>query len=288
MSDDTAKFSVCQLALLETSMDEDIQICKDLGIEMLSLDENKLLDGTDDEVREQLTQAGIKAGICGTRTLSILPSPLIHGPDDPQQRIDDICKGIERLAVFQPQSVFVVTGPVGDYSEKTAREIAIDGLRTAAATARSAGVIFSVEPMRMSHDKTWTFVHSLADMLRIIDEVDDNLKITFDVWHLWDSPDVLPLIRANGSAIAGVQISDYREPTRHMQDRLLPGQGVIDLPGLFGTLEESGYRGWYDLEVFSDLSLPDSIMKRPPREWIAEGRDGFLSAWSARHTSAQG
>lgn len=266
-------------------MSEDIQLCADLGISCLSLDEKKLIDGTDEDVRAQLSAAGIKAGICGTRTLSLLPSPTMPGAQDPQQRIDDICRSIQRLAEFQPETVFVVTGPLGDYSEKTAREIVISSLRTATATARAAGVILSVEPMRMSHDKEWTFVHSLADMLRIIDEVDNDLKITYDVWHLWDSPDVLALTRANGEAIAGVQISDYREPTRHPQDRLLPGQGVINLSELFGTIEAAGYRGWYDLEVFSDLSLPDSIWKRSPQEWVEEGRRGFLSAWAERHNS---
>jgi sugar phosphate isomerase/epimerase len=284
---DAPKFSLCQLAIPGTTMSEDIQLCADLGIGCLGLDENKLGDDTDDAVRAQLAQAGVKAGICGTKTLSLLPSPMMAGPEDPQQRIDDVCQSIQRLAAFQPETVFIVTGPLGSYSKQAARDIVVDGLRSAAATARAAGVTFSVEPMRMSHDQDWTFVHSLGEMLGLIEEVDDGLKITYDVWHLWDSPDVLPLTRANGEAIAGVQISDYREPTRHLQDRLLPGQGVINLPQLFGTIEAAGYRGWYDLEVFSDPSLPDSIWNRPPREWVAEGRQGFLADWAARNPVSQ-
>ncbi len=136
--------------------------------------------------------------------------------------------------------------------------------------------------MRTSHHDKLSFIHSLPEMLSLIDDVGDSLKITYDVWHLWDSEDVLPLTRKHGAAIVGVQISDYRQPTRVDEDRLLPGQGVIDLSRMFGTLEAGGYTGWYDLEVFSDLVLPDSIWKRPPYEWIEEGRQGFLSAWAGR------
>jgi sugar phosphate isomerase/epimerase len=56
-------------------------------------------------------------------------------------------------------------------------------------------------------------------------------------------------------------------------DRVLPGQGEIDLYSIFEALEDGGFRGWYDLEVFSGLDLPDSIWKRPTREWVKDGMD---------------
>ena len=35
-------------------------------------------------------------------------------------------------------------------------------------------------------------------------------------------------------------------------DRVLPGEGVLDLPMLIGKLEEHGYRGYFSIEMFND------------------------------------
>jgi sugar phosphate isomerase/epimerase len=64
-----------------------------------------------------------------------------------------------------------------------------------------------------------------------------------------------------------------------------PGDGVIDLPALFGALEAGGYDGWYDLEIFSDNGTfgddyEDSIWKQDPVEVVRRGREGFERAWS--------
>jgi 2-keto-myo-inositol isomerase len=35
-------------------------------------------------------------------------------------------------------------------------------------------------------------------------------------------------------------------------DRVLPGQGVLDLPALFGALEQHGYDGFFSIELFNE------------------------------------
>jgi len=290
---DVPQFSICQLALPFTSMEDDLEICRDLNIKGLGIDENKMEPGGDELLMAKLASLGVRPSICTPAVLSLLPSPAIPGPAEPERRLGEICASIRRLAAIGADTVFVLTGPVGDYDKVTAREIVVDGLRMAAETARAAGVTFAVEPMseraladpaaepEMGIVREWSFIGSFNAMLTLMEEVGDDLKIIYDVWHLWDSPDVLQLTQKYAQSVAGVQINDYRQPTRLQLDRLLPGQGVIPLPELFGALERGGYRGWYDLEVFSDLSLPDSIWARPAREWIEEGRRAFLTAWSA-------
>ena len=41
-----------------------------------------------------------------------------------------------------------------------------------------------------------------------------------------------------------------RNPTRSWKDRVLPGDGVIDLPAILGALEAGGFDGWFDMEIF--------------------------------------
>ena len=63
-------------------------------------------------------------------------------------------------------------------------------------------------------------------------------------------------------------MADWREPTRNTNDRVLPGEGVID----FGPiLEALRWDGLYDLEIFSDAKLPGSLWREDPRELAARG-----------------
>jgi sugar phosphate isomerase/epimerase len=43
-------------------------------------------------------------------------------------------------------------------------------------------------------------------------------------------------------------------------DRALPGAGVLDLPAIFGAIEQHGYNGYFSIEMFSDelWALPAS------------------------------
>ena len=62
-------------------------------------------------------------------------------------------------------------------------------------------------------------------------------------------------------------------------DRVLPGEGIADLPALLGALEAAGWHGFYDLEIFSDdgtfgTALPDSLWNVPAAELAAQGANG--------------
>ena len=82
-------------------------------------------------------------------------------------------------------------------------------------------------------------------------------------------------------------MNDWREPTRGWCDRVLPGDGVADLPGIFGALNDGGLDGWFELEVLSDDGTfgddyPDSLWKLDPVELIRTGREQFMRAWKSR------
>jgi sugar phosphate isomerase/epimerase len=278
------KFSVCELALQSTTLDEDIDLCSALQISWLGIDERKIEGDDVALVSQRLETAGVSPGVCTPSTLSILPSPIIQGKrHDPADRVEDICAGIDVLAKLHPTAILIVTGPAGDLDERSARSIVVDGLRTIADIAAQHAIPLALEPMRLEHRQTWSIITSLPETFELIEEVGKDIKIVYDVWHMWRTPDVIALTEEYAREFVDVQLSDYREPTRMPMDRVLPGQGVIDLPAIFGALKRGGYDGIYDLEVFSHLSLPDSIWKRSPKDWVAEGRQGFLEAWASRY-----
>ena len=277
------RFSVSQFSTLNQGFDEDLEAFRAGGAEGIGVAEAKLPeDGDDREALAKFRASGLQATVCLPSLLSILPLPDFPGPDDPAERIDGLAASIRRLARFEPVTVLCLTGPAGDRDPAEARRIAVEGLRELAGVAREEGVSLALEPIHASYAERFTLVDTIPDALDLLEEVGEPIGIMFDTWHLWDTPDLLEHIRANARNFPAVHVNDWRRDTRSWDDRALPGDGVIDLPAILGALEQGGYDGWYDLEIFSSDMYPDSLLQLPPAELVRRGKAGFLAAWEAR------
>ena len=278
------RFSVSEFSTMPLSFDEDLAAYAAGGSEGIGLAEAKLPDGRDDESLAKLRDSGLKATICLPTGLSVLPVPPFPGPDDPQERVESLCASVRRLAAFDPETVLCLTGPVGGLDPQEARKIVVEGLREVARTAAEVGVSVALEPIHASARDDFTIVDNIPDAVDLLDEVGVPMGIVFDTWHLWDTPDVLDHIRTHARRFPAVHVNDWRDPTRGWDDRSLPGDGIMDLPAIFGALEAGGFDGWYELEIFSTETYPDSLLKLDPVELVRRGKAGFLRAWEARHT----
>lgn len=281
------RFSVCEFTTMPSSFEEDLLAYRKAGVQGIGIVEAKLPEGRDDAVREQLRESGLQGTICIPATQSILPLPQITRDSDPEVRVASIAASLRRFAELGAETVVVVTGPQGTYEPAEAHRIVVGGLRTLARVGAETGIGVCLEPIHASVGADWTTITTLPETVDLLDEVGEpNLEILFDTWHLWDTPDVLEDIARYADRFAGVHVNDWREPTRSWADRLAPGEGVMDLPAMFGALEAAGYDGWYELEIFSDdgtfgTTYDDSLWRLNPLELVERGREGFLRAWQA-------
>jgi sugar phosphate isomerase/epimerase len=277
------RFSVSQFSTLNQGFDEDLEAFAAGGAEGIGIAEAKLPEnGNDREAVAKFRASGLEATVCLPSLLAILPLPDFPGPDDPDERIEALAASIRRLARFEPATVLCLTGPAGDLDEAEARRVAVGGLRKLARVAREEGVQLALEPIHAQWADRFTLAATVPDALDLIDETGEPIGLMFDTWHLWDTPDLLEHVRASAGRFAAVHVNDWRADTRGWDDRALPGDGVIDLPAILGALEAGGYDGWYDLEIFSSETYPDSLLQLPAAELVRRGREGFLQAWAAR------
>jgi sugar phosphate isomerase/epimerase len=279
------RFSVSEFSTMQLSFEEDLAAYAAGGSEGIGLAEAKLPEGRDDESLAKLRASGLKATICLPTGLSVLPLPPFPGPDDPEERVASLCASVRRLAAFEPEVVLCLTGPAGDRDPAEARRIAVEGLREVARTAQEVGVRVALEPIHASARDDFTIVDNIPDVVDLLDEIGvPSLGIIFDTWHLWDTPNVLDHIREQAHRFPAVHVNDWRDPTRGWDDRALPGEGIMDLPAIFGALEAGGFDGWYEMEIFSSETYPDSLLQLDPAELVRRGKEGFLKAWEARHS----
>jgi sugar phosphate isomerase/epimerase len=285
-------FSVSQVSTFATGFADDVRTYAGAGVDGIGIWELKLGDGPDDEALELLAASGLGAASAVPAVPSILPLPLLPGPDDPQARVEALCASVHRLAAFAPAAVVCVTGPGAARDPDEARSLVVDGLRTVAAEAVRAGVRLALEPFQQAGIEDWSLVGTLGEAAELIDDVgSDAIGVQFDVWHLWNTPDLYDEIARHAALIAGVHVNDWREPTRGWADRVLPGDGAADLPGILGALECAGWDGFYDLEIFSDdgtfgSRYPDSLWALDATELVRRAREGFVRCWQERRVAA--
>lgn len=271
------RYAVSVLSVPRNSFADDVAQISATGATGIGLWEGKLPPGRDDASAAALAGAGLTATLCLPRVWSIMPNTRFNDPPDPADRVELICRSVERFAAFGPVAVMVTPGDAAGRPDAEAYDIIVSGLRRITENAAKVGVPVALEPIRASNDG---FIESFGRALRVLDDVGlDGLGIALDVWHTWDDPDLLPLIGGHADAILGVQVNDWRDPTRARSDRVLPGEGVADVPGIVAALIRAGYKGWYELEVMSDETLDGSLWAIPHERLLERAAERFEAVW---------
>src|SRR5437763_10161876 len=140
--DGLPRISVSQVSTLAAGFADDVRTYAAAGLDGIGIWEMKLGDGPDDEAVALLRESGLGSATAVPAIPSILPLPLLAGPDDPRERIDSILRSLHRLAPFEPAAVLCVTG-------QGVREAALRGLRGVAAGEEHLGLCDDVVPVQI-------------------------------------------------------------------------------------------------------------------------------------------
>ena len=290
MTDNYPPFSVSQYTTYPLTFEEDVTLYRNLGVEGIEVCEEKL--STDQgKAKEQLAMLRES----GLRVTSVQPrfhSPFPHkdtaagDPQTPVERFAHMRRTIDLFSeAFPGENIPLVTGggiaPDSNFrlAHQTARQLYPD----LADYARDRGIRLMFEHLHPVFMNAYTFIVTLDEALTLIEDIDrPNFGLGLDLWHVWHERDIVERIAGLGALIFGVHIGDYpKGHPRCLADRVLPGDGVIDLPALLDATDRTGYRGAYCLELFSDEKLADSLWKQDPARVVREGREGFRRAWKA-------
>lgn len=276
------KFSVCEFTTPSLTFEEDLDLYRSVGATGISICEVKLREGEEEQQVAALKASGLKATVCIPLNIGVLDcGPMFPGPVEHDDRVNAMKQSVDRLAPFEPEGIVFITGSAEGIPEDEARARVVDGLRTVAKHAAERGINVGIEILRADGGFPFSTVQTVEQTLELMDEIDEpNLEIAYDLYHVWDAPNAVEMARKIGNRVGGVHLSDWREPPRSVTDRLMPGDGPIPIAELTRALEDGGFEGWYELEVFSDLDLEDSLWKLDPRDLVQRSYDQFLELWN--------
>lgn len=152
-----------------------------------------------------------------------------------------------------------------------ARQRAFDDLAELAEISRHMPVRLALEPLHPMVCGLRSVICSLAEANEALDQLDKmvpdhRVGLAVDSYALWWETSVFDQIARAGDRILNYHISDWLAETRDVRlDRGMPGSGLIDLCGWRRAVEQTGFDGPVEIEIFS---APD-WWKRPPDDMVA-------------------
>jgi len=178
---------------------------------------------------------------------------------DNRLAIDEACE------LAAPCVVLVVGGLPGAISGQAiynnldrARAEVFDGIAATLEYARSCEMPLAIEPLHPMQAAERACINTLEHALDICDALDPagsgQLGVAVDVYHVWWDPKLQGQIkRAGARRLLAYHVCDWLVPTRDLlNDRGMMGDGVIELRKIRGWMEEAGFKGYCEVEIFSN------------------------------------
>lgn len=238
--------------------------------------------------RDQVAAAGLKDTAQRIRDAGLVVSGYCRGGMFPavdregrRAAHDDNRRAVDEALTVGARCLVLVVGGLpkdreGRIASKDlagAREMVRDGIGELLEYARPAGMPLAIEPLHPMYAADRACVNTLAHANDLCDELGAGLGIAVDAYHVWWDPRLqAEIARAGGatpSRLLAYHICDWLVPTVDMlNDRGMMGDGVIDLPLLRRWMEDAGYRGMHEVEIFS----ANNWWKRDPDEVLATCR----------------
>jgi sugar phosphate isomerase/epimerase len=212
---------------MNQSLDEDIALWADLGVENVGLISPKLELAGWDVSREAVLDTGL-----------LVSSMSCYKPG--------IAESLEFAAAVGTSVLYIVSGSAGSAPwEDAARQLCED-LAPLVAQGTELGVSLALEPTNPLRTDV-SFVHCVRDAIDLARMAE--IGVVIDFYSSWYERGLEDLVRKNIDVVALVQICDYKLGTFDMPNRCAIGDGDIPVERLIGLVLDAGYHGPFDLEI---------------------------------------
>jgi sugar phosphate isomerase/epimerase len=180
--------------------------------------------------------------------------------------LDDNRRAIDEAATLGSPCLVLVVGALPGAREgrpahkdiELARAQVFDGIAAMLDHAREARMPLAIEPLHPMLAADRACVNTMEQALDICEALDPGrsgmLGVAADVYHIWWDPKLAAQVaRAGRERLLALHVCDWLLPTCDLvNDRGMMGDGIIELRKIRGWMEEAGYAGAAEVEIFSD------------------------------------
>jgi sugar phosphate isomerase/epimerase len=243
-----SRLAVSELSTYRWSFEEDVFRYKEHGFTAVGVWRPKLSDCGEAKGKELLLDQQMKVS-------SLNWAGGFTGNDGRtfKDAIHDALDAIDSAAQLGADCLVVLAGSRSGHTRNHAKRILTRALIELAEAASAVGLQLAVEPMHAGCAHDFTFLTSIPDTLDVISAIDQsNCGIVFDSYHMAQDqntidwlPSIVPFIRL-------VQLGDAKRAPIGEQNRCLLGHGKVPLSAIVRTIEEHGYKGYYEIELLGE------------------------------------
>lgn len=203
------------------------------------------------EIGERTRAAGLE--VCGLCRCPFLVGPLAS--PDRSMIVDDFHAAIDTAAALGTNCLNMVVGGVGELGTMAAALGRVRELVEAVLPqANAAGVRLAFEPLHPVYAADRSCLVTMRDALQLCEVIDDpGVAVAVDVYHVWWDRSLGEVLqRAGADRIAGLHLCDWLVETKDvLLDRGMMGDGVANPKAVRAAVEDAGYTGYCEVEVFS-------------------------------------
>lgn len=261
------RLSLNQITTEKYGLRETVDACRKCGIPRIGAWRHKIAD--------EPAAAGKLIRDAGMKVSSLCRGGFFPAAtaEERQKRIEDNLRAIDEAVAIGADLLVLVCGPAPNRDLCGAREMVVDGIAAVESYAKECGVRLGIEPLHPMYAADRSVVVTLAQANDIAERFEaETVGVIVDVFHVWWDPQVYPQIQRAGPRILGFHVSDWVVPLPDiLMGRGMMGQGVIELRRLRSAVEESGYRGPIEVEIFND-----AVWDTPIEELLVQIRDSYL------------
>ena len=171
--------------------------------------------------------------------------------------IDDNFKAIDEAASIGAPLVVLVPGADPGQSIETSRDQIKRGIEAILPRAEKNGVRLAIEPLHPVYADSRSAINTLSQANDLTDIFNSPfLGIAVDVYHVWWDQNLGSEIKraGNSTRLFAFHVCDWKTPTVDiLNDRGLMGEGCIDIPMIRKQMNASGFDGFNEVEIFSDI-----------------------------------
>ena len=174
-----------------------------------------------------------------------------------QSAIDDNLKAIDEAYELGAPLLVLVCGADPGQSLEDSRKQIQEGIANCIEHAKQAQVKLAIEPLHPMYAGDRSAINTLAQANDMAEALQSPwVGVAVDVYHLWWDNDLENQVKRCGrnGNLSAFHICDWKTPTLDMlNDRGLMGEGCIDIKKIRDWVEEAGFNGFNEVEIFSTI-----------------------------------
>ncbi|MCH2174686.1 MAG: sugar phosphate isomerase/epimerase [Lentisphaeria bacterium] len=219
---------------------------------------------------ENLSVIGREITDAGLEAVALVRGGFYTGTKEEREKShEDNLRAIDEAASIGAPQVVLVCGSTPGISIPDCLKQIEDGIGRTVEHAEACGVKLSIEPLHPMYADIRSAVSTMKAANDLCDEINSPVVgVAADVYHIWWDPELEKEIKRCGDAdrLFGYHICDWKLDMEDMlQDRGLMGEGVIDVASITRMVDQAGFNGYQEVEVFS-------------KKWWAADQDLYLEA----------